>query len=138
MVDMKKIFLLALLFLISAPAIAEDGYICSVEKERITKDLMKDVTCTHDEECGWFDYGYPWQPAPCVKAIVNTSNENHNLANLRLIEEYNNYCIYPNADEKKQYDEFESTKQSAECNIQRAYCYKGFCRSKNYAIYNDK
>jgi hypothetical protein len=135
---MIKILLIILALSFSQNAFAEEKYECPVEKEKITNDLMKDVACTHDEECGWFDYGYPWQPQACMKAIVNTGKENHNITMLRLIEEYNQHCIYKDESEKKKYDDFEHTLQIKKCDIPRAYCYKGFCRTQSYATYNDK
>lgn len=144
---MKKIILLTAILInilffsqISYAQVAPEPkkYDCAVGKEKMLKDLMENVTCIHDEECGWFDYGYPWQPSECVKAIINTKKENHNITNLRLIEEYNNYCINPNVDEKKKYDDFAKKLAETVCDLPRTYCYKGFCRIQSYAIYNDK
>ncbi len=130
-----RIFILTFLLLFSVPSFA---YECAIEKEKIITDLKKDVQCSNDDECGYFDYGYPWQPDKCVKAIVNIHNESHNISNLRLIEEYNTNCIYNDAAQKKEYDTFAASLEKAQCDIPRTYCYKGFCRIKNYAIYNDK
>jgi len=132
-----RIFTLMIVLFLSSQVKAED-YSCPVEKQNVTKILMQDVQCTHDEECGWFDYGYPWQPGVCAKAIVNITKENHNIANLRLISEYDQHCIANDPAEKTKYDEFAKKLSISACKITRTYCYKGFCRIKNYATYFDK
>ncbi len=137
---MKKfILLMAMMFLSTASFAADDGYDCKTEHDNIVQDLMKPVECTHDEECAYFDYGYPWQPAECIKGIVSKSKETHNISNVELIEEYNQHCIYNNKAEKKKYEEFADKLEKSSCdNMQRVYCYKGYCRMNGYAIYNDK
>lgn len=135
---MKNLFLITLLTMIPVGAFAKD-YECKAEKDKITKDLMKEVQCTHDQECGYFNYGYPWQPDVCSKAIVNVKKENRTLFNLRLIAEYNNNCIYPDDEEKKKFEDFKEQMTVVRCSEPvRVYCYKGFCRTQSYAIYNDK
>lgn len=137
---LRILYLSILLFSFSARA-EDKPFDCSAEKERITKDLMKDVECVHDDECGYFNFGYPWQPDACIKAIINISKEkeNHNITNLRVIEQYNQQCIYQKPDEKKKYEDFNEKLALAKCKEPpRVYCYKGFCRIQSYAIYNDK
>ncbi len=134
---MKLVFALLLLLV----SVKTHAYDCNEEKQRIIADLSEDVQCTQDVECGYFNYGYPWQPDICMKAIINVKKDNKNISNLRLIAEYNNNCIYTNEDEKKKFKEFEEKLATASetCNEPvRVYCYKGFCRTLSYAIYNDE
>lgn len=133
---MKNILVLIITLLFSFSASAYD---CKVEKKKIIHDLMEDVECKQDAECGWFTYGYPWQPEQCVRSIINVTKENHNISNMRLIAEYNNFCIYPDTEEKKKFDAFSEEMTRTTCeNPVRVYCYKGYCRSQSYAIYNDQ
>ncbi len=134
----RNLFILVSVLILSVGA-QVSAYDCKFEKERITKDLMQDVECVHDQECGYFNYGYPWQPDVCIKAIINVKKENHNISNLRLMAEYNNKCIYTDAEETKKYNDFKEQTTKAVCNEPvRVYCYKGFCRTQSYAIYNDE
>jgi hypothetical protein len=140
---MKYLFLTILLFSFSAHAQQKvekpETYDCKVEKDKILEDLMEPVQCVQDDECGYFDYGFPFQPDICLKAIINVKKQNHNIANLSYIAQYNNFCTYPNEEERKKKIEFEKTAEIKKCNPQpRVYCYKGFCRIQSYAIYNDK
>jgi len=122
-----------------APAKATENYVCPVEKKKILDDLTQDVTCTHDEECSYFNYGYPWQPEVCTKAIVNKTQQGKTMKNLALIEQYDENCIQNDEAEKKKFSEFVRKYETTTCSEPpRVYCFKGFCRTKSYAIYNDK
>ncbi len=135
----KYLLTLIVSVLIAAPAIAQNNFDCEIEKERIFADLKRNAECVHDSDCGYFNYGYPWQPDMCMMAIINIKDESRNIANLRVIEQYNERCIYNNEEENKKYQEFSKALDEAECREPaRTYCFKGFCRILSYAIYNDE
>lgn len=134
-----------LLFSVSASAQHLGGYIkpveyydCEKAKKEILEDLMKPVTCFHDDDCSYFDFGYPWQPNICVKAIINSKKEEKYISKLRIIEQFNKNCIKSNEEENKKFTEFAAELEKQECGeLPRVYCFKGFCRINNYSIYNE-
>jgi hypothetical protein len=134
-----------LLFSVSASAQHLGGFIKPVEeydcekgKKEIIEDLMKPVTCFHDDDCSYFDFGYPWQPNICVKAIINIKQKEKYISKLGIIEQYNQKCIKNNEEENKKFTEFAAELEKQDCGkLPRVYCFKGFCRINNYSIYNE-
>lgn len=112
-------------------------YDCEEKKQEILDFLSEPQECGMDEDCSYFDYGYPWQPDECIKAIVSKSEEERTIRNLAVIEKYNEECIYGDEAENKKYEEFSRSVESAQCNMIRLYCYKGYCRSKNYSVHTN-
>ncbi len=131
-----RIILLILIF--SFPAFAADEYNCSKNKEKITKALGNFPACDNDDDCRYFDYGYPFQPKACVKAIVSKSVELKTIRYLEAIEEYNKNCVYNNLKENKKFDNLRTATKESECkNLPRVFCLKGVCRNQFYPLIFD-
>lgn len=109
-------------------------YYCSAEKQKIEEFLSEPQECGMDGDCSYFNYGYPWQPDSCRKAIVSSLEKNKTLQGLAKIEVYNENCINNNPEEKKKYDQLQKEIEQGQCDMIRLYCYKGYCRSKNYSV----
>ena len=105
---------------------------CAEGKRVITEMLRQEVECFADTDCRYFDYGYPWQPAPCVKAIVSVYEEDKNIQELELIERYNQRCIEGDKDEMAKYKEMQKLTEETSCDFGKLICLQGKCRKKNY------
>lgn len=130
-----RVVIFLFILLISGSSFAYD---CKENEEKILKVLKRFPYCNNDEECRYFDYGYPWQKDACVKAIVSTYEENNTMRYLKAIEEYNQNCIYDNDEEKARFDAVQSSLKVKECKENpRLFCLKGVCRNQFYPMFFD-
>ncbi|HCR85499.1 MAG TPA: hypothetical protein DIV86_02360 [Alphaproteobacteria bacterium] len=112
-------------------------YKCPVEKEKIISRLQQVPTCFKDEECRYFDYGYPFQPNVCMKAIVSTQQEGKTITDLRLISDYNQNCVFNTQEGKNNFEQFEESKTLVKCKQPaRLFCLKGKCRTQGYVAFD--
>ncbi len=124
----------------SSKAISNDFeiYDCDKEKKKIYNILKIFPDCEIDDDCRYFDFGYPWQSDVCNKAIISKSQEKKNLKYLSAIEKYNQNCIFINDDEKKKFEDFNQDLQKSECNnLPRLFCLKSVCRNQYYPLIFD-
>lgn len=132
---MRILFLLFTL-LFSVNSFAKE-YDCKTEAEKIVSRLQEVPDCFKDEECRYFDYGYPFQPDACSKAVVSTEAEGRNITNLRLIDDYLKNCVENNEQEKKKFEEFENRLNAQDCpRPSRLFCLKGKCRTQGYVMFD--
>jgi len=116
----------------------EEIYDCNNRKAEIIDELREANECSVDNDCRYYDYGYPFQQNACRKAIVSTMDEKQNVANFAQIQQYKNECVTGNEVEMEKYNQLQEDAKSEQCNLVRLYCYKGYCRTKNYSsISND-
>ncbi len=134
-----KLFVLIISLLFSLPSFAEDSaYNCKDNEKKILKVLKRFPYCDHDEECRYFDYGYPWQKDACVKAIVSTKEENNTLRYLKAIEEYNQNCVYNDKKKNRKFLKIQQSLKEKECKESpRLFCLKGVCRNQFYPMFFD-
>ncbi|MDX1949106.1 MAG: hypothetical protein SFT90_01240 [Rickettsiales bacterium] len=113
-------------------------YDCQEQKKKIEEYLQIFPECNVDDDCRYFDYGYPWQGDACNKAIISKSQEKKNLKYLSSIEEYNKNCIYDKPNELEKFEAFNSELIEKECsNLPRLFCLKGVCRNQYYPLIFD-
>jgi hypothetical protein len=134
-------FLSFIIFVTEASYAQEDvsnsnnNYDCEEKYQEIVGHLKIQPQCFVDDDCKYFNYGYPFQPAVCRKAIISTSEKDKNILNLAKIEHFRQNCVYNDAVESEKYKELQSEIFNPEerCNLSRVFCLKGYCRRKNYS-----
>lgn len=113
-------------------------YDCKQKKNEISEALKLFHSCEVDDDCRYFDYGYPFQQVACNKAIVSKSEENKTIKYLTAIEEYNQNCVYKNKQENKKFKKMDNSLESTICdNLPRLFCLKGVCRNQYYPLIFD-
>ena len=115
-----------------------EGYDCSARQSNIRSMLEQPRECFVDNDCKYFNFGYPFQPSPCNKAIISVYEEEKNLEHMVRIEKFRKNCLSSEAEQNK-YNQFSEqltqATQQGKCNLQRLYCYRGYCRSKNFSVF---
>lgn len=110
-------------------------YHCEENKRRIFNSISEPQQCNYDGDCHYFDYKYPWQPSACHKAVLSKSEKDKSMKDLVDIGEYTYQCIKNNPEEKIKFDKLNKEIIETKCELLRLYCYKGYCRSKNYSVH---
>ncbi len=132
---MRKLLLLIPAFFIATGAMAESPVECGAYKQEITEDIRELGTCWGNKDCGWYDFGYPWQTSPCISHIISTDEEDENKAVLAKIDIYNKQCTALLPDLKKPYDDFNQLVARVECGEKpELICLNGRCVTQTYVL----
>ncbi len=136
----KNLMIILVIVLPASKASARDFEVfdCAQKKNEIIEAIKLFPLCEVDDDCRYFDYGYPFQHVACNKAIVSKSEENKTIKYLTAIEEYNQNCVYKNKQENKKFKKMDNSLKSTTCdNLPRLFCLKGVCRNQYYPLIFD-